>query len=251
MKINLKNILKLKFIFIFFVLVVFILSAWFYLSLPDVTFLKDENPKSTALIDFRREQAQLANKKFRLRQKWVRFQQIPDLLKKAVRITEDSDFYSHGGIDWVELRESIKKNWEKGGFARGGSTISQQLAKNLFLSTEKSIFRKFREIFITYRLEKALSKNRIFHIYLNVIEFGPGVFGVQAASQYYFKKDVSDLTLPQIVRLTAIIPKPLSIRASGNSRWLKWKARWIFGKLKLYKYITVERHDSTMQEFIK
>ena len=117
------------------------------------------------------------------------------------------------------------------------------------MSTEKSIFRKFRELFITYRLENELSKNRIFHIYLNIIEFGPGIFGVQAASQYYFKKDVKNLTLSQIVRLTAIIPRPLSIKASGNSRWIKWKAGWILGKLKLYKYINVEQYDSVIEEF--
>jgi len=248
---NLKKIFKLKYILIFSILLILILSSWFYFSLPDVSFLINENPKSTALIDLRKEQAQTANKKFHLRQKWVRFQQMPDLLKKAVRITEDSDFYSHEGIDWVELQEAIKKNWEEGGFARGGSTISQQLAKNLFLSTEKSIFRKFRELFITYRLENTLSKNRIFHLYLNIIEFGPGIFGVQAASQYYFQKNVSSLSLPQIVRLTAVIPRPLTIRASGNSRWLKWKARWIMGKLKLYKYISVEQFDSTIVEFKK
>jgi monofunctional biosynthetic peptidoglycan transglycosylase len=251
MKINVKYYLKLKYILIFVVLLIIIFSSWFYFSLPDVAYLKNENPKSTAMIEFRKEQSEEAGKKLRLRQHWVRFQQIPDLLKKAVRITEDADFYGHEGIDWVELQESIKKNFEKGGFARGGSTISQQLAKNLFLSTEKSFFRKFRELFITYRLESELTKNRIFHIYLNIIEFGPGIFGVQAASQYYFKKKVSSLNLAQIVRLTAIIPRPLSIRASGNSGWLKWKSRWILGKLKLYKYITVEQYNSAIKEFKK
>ncbi|KAA3611300.1 MAG: monofunctional biosynthetic peptidoglycan transglycosylase [Calditrichaeota bacterium] len=251
MKLDYKKIFRLKYILFGFLLFILIFSSWFYFSLPEVTFLKNENPKTTALMELRKEQAKEAGKKFRLRQKWVRFQKIPELLKKAVRITEDSDFYGHEGIDWVELQESIKKNFEKGGLARGGSTITQQLAKNLFLSTEKSFFRKFRELFITYRLENEISKNRIFHLYLNIIEFGPGVFGVQAASRYYFKKDVSVLTLPQIVRLTAVIPKPLSVKASGNSRWLKWKARWILGKLKLYKYITVEQYNSAITEFKK
>ncbi len=249
MRINVKKFLKLKYIISFLVFFIVVFSLWFYFTLPDVAFLKNKNPKSAALIDFRKGQAEVNNKKFYLRQKWVRFQQIPKLLKKTVRITEDSDFYGHEGIDWVELQESIKKNWEKGGFARGGSTISQQLAKNLFLSTEKSIFRKFRELFITYRLENELSKSRIFHLYLNIIEFGPGIFGVEAASQYYFKKTVSDLTLQQIVRLTAVIPKPLKVKASGNSRWLKWKSRWILGKLKLYKYITVEEYNAALPEF--
>jgi monofunctional biosynthetic peptidoglycan transglycosylase len=229
---------------------IFILSTlWFYFTLPDVSYLQNENPQSTALMDLRKQQAAEANKKYRISQKWVGFQDIPEMLKKAVRITEDASFYKHNGVDFVEFWESVKKNIEEGELARGGSTITQQLAKNLYLSTEKSFFRKFRELFITYRLENELSKNRIFHIYLNVIEFGPGVFGVQAGSRYYFNKNVQDLTLPEIVRLTAIIPRPLNINAAGQSRWLKWKARWILGKMKLYKYISEDAYNLAVAEF--
>jgi monofunctional glycosyltransferase len=249
MNLKLKQILRPRHILYFLLIAGLFATAIFYFSLQDVDYLKNENPKTTALIEFRKAQAKESGKKFRLRQKWVRFQQIPDLLKKAVRITEDSDFYGHDGIDWTELQASIEKNLKKGQLARGGSTISQQLAKNLFLSTEKSFIRKLRELFITFRLEEALSKNRIFHLYLNIIEFGPGVFGVQAASKYYFNKNVNNLTLSQIVRLTAVIPKPLKIRASSNSRWLKWKSRWILGKLRLYKYISKAQYDAVIQEF--
>jgi len=236
-------------ILIFIAAVWVIYALWFYFSLPDVAYLQKENPKSTALMDLRKEQAADDGKKYRVWQQWVNFGQIPEMLKKSVRITEDSNFYNHGGVDMDEFWESVKKNIEEGEFARGGSTISQQLAKNLFLSTEKSLFRKFRELFITYRLENELSKNRIFHIYLNVIELGPGVFGVQAGSQYYFKKNVQDLSLSEIVRLTAIIPRPLKTNAAGESRWLKWKSRWILGKMKLYKYISAETYDTVIQEF--
>jgi len=229
---------------------IFIVSSlWFYFSLPDVSYLKNENPKFTALMELRKEQATDANKKFRVKQTWVSFRNIPEMLKKSVRITEDASFYKHSGIDLVEFWESVKKNIAEGEFARGGSTITQQLAKNLYLSTEKSLFRKFRELFIAYRLEDALSKNRIFHLYLNVIEFGPGVFGVQAGARYYFNKNVQDLTLAEIVRLTAIIPRPLKINAAGKSRWLKWKSRWILGKMKLYKYISEDTYNSAIKEF--
>lgn len=212
-------------------------SLSIYLSLPDVTSLKNNNPKITALMQLRKEQTEAQGKKYNIRQNWVSFQTIPDLLKKAVRISEDASFYEHKGVDYEELRESIKKNFEKGTLVRGGSTITQQLAKNLFLYPEKSFLRKIQEYFIAKRLEDKLSKNRIFNLYLNVIELGPGIFGVEAASQHYFNKSVQNLNLEEIVRLAAIIPRPLTVSPKKDSKWLKWKVEWIFHKMKLYKYI--------------
>jgi len=208
-----------------------------YLSLPDVAYLKNNNPKITALMLWRKEQTEAQGKKYNIRQNWVSFQTIPDLLKKAVRISEDASFYEHKGIDYEELKESIKKNIEECMLVRGGSTITQQLAKNLFLSPEKSFVRKIIEYFIAKRLEDELSKDRIFNLYLNVIELGPGIFGVEAASQHYFDKSIQDLNLEEIVRLAAIISRPLTVNPKKNSRWLKWKIEWIFNKMKLYKYI--------------
>lgn len=248
-KIIIKKSLQIKYIISVLAGLLAISIAWFYFNLPDVSYLVKANPKTTAFMELRKAQASAKNNKFTVDQTWVQFQTIPSLLRKAIRITEDSSFYDHKGIDWVELEKSIKKNIEAGRFARGGSTISQQLAKNLYLSTEKSLFRKFKELFITYRLEAALSKDRIFHIYLNIIEFGPGVFGVQAASRYYFNKDVDNLNLTEIVRLTAVIPRPLTVKASGDSDWLKWKSGWILKKLKIYKYITKEQYNAVTYEF--
>ncbi len=219
------------------------------ISIPDVNPLINNNPSTTALVEQRKEEAKEVGKKIRIRQQWVSFGQIPKLLKKTVRISEDANFYFHEGIDLDELKESIKKNWEKGEFARGASTITQQLAKNLYLSTEKSIWRKVKEFFITRELESTLSKNRIFHLYLNVIEYGRGIFGVAAASRYYFGKSASELNDEEIIRLTAVIPKPLSVRPDQNSKWLLWRCRWITGKLLLYKYIEDAKHDSLMTLF--
>ncbi len=219
------------------------------ISIPDVNPLINNNPSTTALMEQRKEEAKEVGKKIRIRQQWVSFGQIPKLLKKTVRISEDANFYFHEGIDLDELKESIKKNWEKGEFARGASTITQQLAKNLYLSTEKSIWRKVKEFFITRELESTLSKNRIFHLYLNVIEYGRGIFGVAAASRYYFGKSASELNDEEIIRLTAVIPKPLSVRPDQNSKWLLWRCRWITGKLLLYKYIEDAKHDSLMTLF--
>jgi len=208
-----------------------------YLSAPDVTYLKTENPKRTSLMEQRLEEAAHSGTKLSIRLRWVDFKDIPDLLKKTVRISEDAGFYFHEGIDLDELKESIKKNWEKGRFSRGGSTITQQLAKNLFLGTEKSIWRKLREYFIARELEDNLSKNRIFHLYLNVIELGPGIFGVGAAAEIYFYKPVTYLDAEEMIRLTAVIPKPLSENPAHNSRWLNWRCRWITDTLHRYNYI--------------
>ena len=224
-------------------------GLYIYIGLPDVQDLQTQNPATTALIEYRTGQAKGSNKLFDVRQHWVDFDNIPQMLKDSVRISEDAAFYQHGGVDLTELKESIKKNWEKGKYARGGSTITQQLAKNLYLSTHKSMLRKIKEYFIARRLEAHLSKDRIFHLYLNVIEMGPGIFGVQAASNYYFNKDVNELDLEEIVRLTAIIPRPLKTDPRAESAWLKWKAAWILDALKRYQYIRDDEHQAVIQRF--
>ncbi len=244
-----KQYLKWQYILVALLLLPLFVALYLYATLPDVEPLANSNPQTTSLIEQRKAEATEKGQRLRVRQTWVTYNRIPDLMKKAVRITEDASFFDHEGLDWHELQESIKANWEEGGFVRGASTITQQLAKNLYLSTEKSLWRKLKELLITMQLEKHLSKARIFHIYLNVIEFGPGVYGVQAASLYYFGKNVDDLNLEEIIRLTAVIPRPLSIRANGDSRWLKWKSRWILGKLKQYKYISAEQYDAVYPAF--
>lgn len=231
------------------ILLLLIFGLWFYLSLPDVSELQKNNPVTTALIGQRISESQAAGKKLKVRKVWVSFDKIPELLKKAVRISEDANFYFHDGIDLDELQASLKRNWEEGRIVRGASTITQQLAKNLYLSTDRSFLRKLREYFIARRLENTLSKNRIFSLYLNVIEFGPGIFGVQAASQYYFGKPVSALTLAEQIRLTAIIPRPLTTSPTSNSRWMKWRTCWILQKLRLYKYIDDPTYESLVVEF--
>jgi monofunctional biosynthetic peptidoglycan transglycosylase len=232
----------LLFIIVLLALSSLIFSLYFYLTLPEVSYLENKNPQTTALIELRKKQAKESGRTYKIRQSWVSFGKIPKLMKQTVRITEDAAFYQHEGVDYVELKESIKRNWREGRFARGASTITQQLAKNLYLSTEKSIFRKIREYFIARFLEKTLSKNRIFHLYLNIIEFGDGIFGVQAASRFYFNKNVDRLSLEEIIRLTAVIPKPLTENPLKNTGWLKWKCKWILEKLYQYGYITENRY---------
>ena len=231
------------------VLAVGALGGYVYMGLPDVRALQHQNPSTTALIEYRIRQAQQSNNILNIRQHWVEFDAIPQLLKDTIRITEDAAFYQHNGVDYTELKEAIKKNWKKGKYARGASTITQQLAKNLYLSTHKSILRKIKEYFIARSLEAHLGKDRIFHIYLNIIELGPGIFGVQAASRYYFNKNADELCLEEIVRLTAVIPRPLEIDPRGQSKWLKWKASWILDALKRYQYIQNDEHQAVINRF--
>jgi monofunctional biosynthetic peptidoglycan transglycosylase len=222
---------------------------YIYLSLPNVSHLKFQNPKTTALIEQRRREAQRSGKEFKPRQIWVGFDGFPALLKEAVRVAEDARFYEHEGVDYEEMSEAVKRNLEHGRWARGASTITQQLAKNLYLSTEKSLIRKLKEYFLALRLDEALSKNRIFHLYLNVIEFGPGIFGVEAAARHYFGKSVGQLSLEEIVRLTAVIPKPLVESPNRNSRWLKWRAGWLLSTLRKTGHISSEQYQQVIGRF--
>jgi monofunctional biosynthetic peptidoglycan transglycosylase len=220
-----------------------------YLSLPDVGDLMTNNPRTTALMLQRFREAKASQQNYIIRQQWVSFDKIPRLLKNMIRVTEDAAFYQHQGVDLIELKAALKKNWQKGQYVRGASTITQQLAKNLYLSTDKSVIRKIKEYLITRRLENQLSKKRIFNLYLNIIEFGPGIFGVQAAAQNFFNKDVSQLNLEEMVRLTTVIPKPLKETPTRNSSWIKWKAGWILDTLRRYKYIDQREYQVVRAKF--
>jgi monofunctional biosynthetic peptidoglycan transglycosylase len=226
-------------------------TGYFFLTLPNVSDLKNKNPGTTAMIEQRIHEAKSQKKKLVVRRHWVPFKQIPDFLKQAVRLSEDAAFYSHEGIDYFELKEAIKKNLKEGKKARGGSTITQQLAKNLYLSTEKSYFRKIKEFFIARRLERHLSKNRIFSLYLNVIEFGRGIFGVGAASEFFFRKPLDKLSKAQMLRLAAVIPKPLRVTPLSNSRYLKWRANLLLDRMHRVKYVDDREYQRLKHYFAK
>jgi monofunctional biosynthetic peptidoglycan transglycosylase len=225
-------------------------AAVLVLTLPDVSGLRTTNPASTSLIRLRQAQAGTNKAAASIRIDWIAFDRIPALFKKCVLVSEDASFYDHRGIDFVELKASIERDIKEGRLARGGSTITQQLAKNLYLSTEKSFIRKIREALIARRLEKHLTKDRIFHLYLNVIEFGPRVFGVQAAARHWFGKDAGELTLEEMVRLAAIIPRPLRTDPRTNDGWMKFKGRWIADTLKTVGAIGPEDHLTLIQAFL-
>jgi monofunctional biosynthetic peptidoglycan transglycosylase len=186
----------------------FAVSAYVYLSLPDVRVLRTQNPSSTAFMELRERQAHAAGKPAAKEQRWVPYSRISANLKRAVIVTEDSAFWQHEGVDYEQLRESMEVNWERGEFARGASTITQQLAKNLYLSPSKNPMRKLKELLITRRLEVELPKQRILEIYLNVIEWGDGVWGAEAAARRYFRKSSADLTASEAALLAGAIANP-------------------------------------------
>lgn len=204
-----------------------------YLLLPNNSLhsLRKKNPARTALMQQRIEEATSSEKKFSIDQRWVPLSKISRHLINAVIVAEDGTFFEHEGIDWYEVEESLKKNLEKGKAARGGSTISQQLAKNLYLSTSKDPIRKFKEVVITLRMERILSKRRILEIYLNVIEWGNGIFGAEAAARRYFGKSASELTREEAARMAAVIPSPRKHTPNDVSRYVQRRSSIILTRM--------------------
>ena len=186
----------------------FVSVAYVYLTLPDVRPLATQNPTTTAFMELRKREAEERGRRFSIRQRWVPYTQISNNLRRAVLVAEDAAFFDHDGVDLKELRASLEANWEEGRFTRGASTITQQLAKNLYLSPSRSPIRKLKELFITRRLEAALTKRRILEIYLNVIEWGDGIFGAEAAARAYFAKPASAITPDEAALLAGAIINP-------------------------------------------
>jgi monofunctional biosynthetic peptidoglycan transglycosylase len=190
-------------------LIGFAYFAYIYLTLPDVRPLAKENPKTTAFMEIRKAQAAGdGREKFTIRQQWIPYNRISPLLRRAVIVTEDAAFFDHDGIDLDELKASLEKNWEEGQFLRGGSTITQQLAKNLYLSESRNPMRKVTELLIARRLEVALTKQRIFEIYLNMIEWGDGIFGCEMAARTYFGKSCASLDIQEAAMMAGAIINP-------------------------------------------
>jgi monofunctional biosynthetic peptidoglycan transglycosylase len=186
----------------------FAYGAFIYLTLPDVRSLRASNPASTAFIDLRAREARAHGEQPRRIQRWINYARISPHLIRAVLVAEDSKFWQHEGIDFDQMKESMETNFERMEFARGGSTITQQLAKNLYLSPSKNPVRKLRELLIARELEAELSKQRILELYLNVIEWGDGIYGAEAAARTYFRKSAADLAPQEAALLAGAIVNP-------------------------------------------
>ena len=168
-------------------------AAYVYITLPDVRALRTSNPATTAFMELRAREADAKGEPVRRTQRWVPYTRISANLTRAVLVAEDARFWQHDGLDYEQLKDAVEVNFERMEFARGASTITQQLAKNLYLSPSKNPLRKLRELFITRRLEAELSKRRILELYLNVIEWGDGIYGAEAAAREYFRTSAAQL----------------------------------------------------------
>lgn len=196
----------------------------------------DHNPETSAFMEDRLEVLQQDNPDAELRHRWVAYNQISPNLKRALIASEDAKFLDHDGFDWEGIQTAWEKNLKKGKVVAGGSTISQQLAKNLFLSGKRTPWRKLEEAIITVMMEQMMSKRRIFEIYLNVIEWGNGVFGAEAASRHYFRKSARNLDAAEAARLAAMVPNPRYFDKHRLDRKLMRKARIIQRRMYYAEY---------------
>ncbi len=220
-----------KILFLVLLGAVVVWLAYEFVTFPSISKLRNENPTTSSMIEYRISEAKKEGKEPRKYQIWMPIEQISPNLAKAVLAGEDTHFFEHKGFDWDAIqkawdeaqKEAEKEAKEEGdydpdawippmpSFKRGASTVTQQLSKNLYLSEERSFLRKGREAAITYFLERELSKKRILEIYLNIIEWGDGIYGAEAASRFYFKKAAADLTPQEAAYLSAMIPSPLNV----------------------------------------
>jgi monofunctional biosynthetic peptidoglycan transglycosylase len=202
-----------------------------YLVLPDVRDLRMQNPAVTAFMRLRAQEAREQGHAARRVQRWVSYSHISPDLRRAVLLAEDSAFWQHEGVDMQQVRESVEIDLERFSFARGASTITQQLAKNLYLSPSKNPLRKVMELVITRRLEAELGKRRILEIYLNVIEWGDGIYGAEAAARTYFHKPAAALTADEAAMLAACIINPRAMNPSRPSTRLVRRQRLILERM--------------------
>ena len=189
----------------FGIALVLLVQCWFA---GNVLWLKYVDPDTTAFMRQRLSVMRMQNPQANLKYQWVPYEEISPNLKKALVAAEDAKFVEHEGFDWEGIQAAMEKNEESGKRIAGGSTITQQLAKNLFLSADKSYLRKGQEAAITMMLESMLDKERILELYINVIEWGDGVFGAQAAAQHYYKTSASKLSAGQAAKLAAMVTNP-------------------------------------------
>ena len=219
-----------------------------YLALmPDISRLKKENPSKTAFMEYREKQWKEKGRRVQVHQVWVPLSRVSPYLVKAVLIAEDDKFWSHEGFDYESIKQAVEKDLQSGRLKFGGSTISQQLAKNLYLSPAKSYWRKIREALITWRMEQVLSKKRILELYLNVVEWGDGIFGAEAASRHYFEKPASELSPREAARLAVVLPSPGKLDPAGSQRYVESRAEVIYS-IMLKRGIVPPEFESTAEE---
>jgi monofunctional biosynthetic peptidoglycan transglycosylase len=219
-----------------------------WLRLPDPGALARENPRTTALIEQRRAEAAAEGRRFSPRTSWIPLERVSPRLVQAVLISEDAKFFGHEGFDWESMRDAAEQGWEKGRMTRGASTITQQLAKNLYLGTERTLTRKAKEALLAVKLERTLSKRRILAVYLNVVEWREGVFGAEAAARAWFGRGARDLTTAQAALLASMLPAPRKAALAPAPRWLARRSRRCVDRLLQAGKIGAAEHERARAE---
>jgi len=207
---------------------VVIVQGWFFVH---VWWWSGHNPSSTAFMEARLATLQQKNPNASLKRQWVGYDKVSPNLRRAVIAAEDAKFVGHEGFDWEGIQKALEKNEKRGKVVAGGSTISQQLAKNLFLSGSRSWLRKAQEAVITWMLETVMSKRRILELYLNVAEWGEGVFGAEAAARHYFGVPAAQLSARQSAWLAEILPAPQRYDRNRGSAWIARKSEIILARM--------------------
>jgi len=224
--------------------IVYLSTAFYY---DDVAALQKKNPGKTAFMAHRESQWEFKGLKNRkISQVWVPLSKISPYAAKVVLIAEDDKFYSHEGFDFEAMQKALEKDIKAGKLKYGGSTISQQLAKNLFLSPTKNPLRKVKEAILTWRIENNLSKRRILELYLNVAEWGDGIFGIEAASRHYFGKSAAELSPMEAARLAVVLPNPLKLNPTGTSKYVESRAEIVYG-IMVRRGIVIEEYEDIMK----
>jgi monofunctional biosynthetic peptidoglycan transglycosylase len=213
---------------------------------PDVTVLKRHNPKKTSFMAYREAQWARKDKHKHITQRWVPLKRISPYLVKAVIIAEDDKFWRHEGFDFVAMQKALEKDLAQKKFKAGGSTISQQLAKNLYLTPSKNPIRKIKEAILTWRLERTLSKKRIVELYLNVAEWGDGIFGIEAAARHHYGKPAAALNAHEAARLAAVLPNPIRYKPRGDSKYVRNRSASIY-RIMVRRGIVIEVFEEVMK----
>jgi monofunctional biosynthetic peptidoglycan transglycosylase len=225
----------------------FLLNISFYMVYPDVSRLKRERPAKTAFMAYRERQWEQAGRHNHIRQVWAPLAGISPHVVKAVIIAEDDKFWSHEGFDFEAIQKAIEKDLETRRFKAGGSTISQQLAKNLYLTPAKNPVRKLKEAILTWRLERNLSKRRIIELYLNVAEWGDGIFGIEAAARHYFGKGAGALTAREAAALAVVLPSPLRYNPTGGGRYVESRTEAVY-RIMVRRGMVIPEYEQMLNE---
>jgi monofunctional biosynthetic peptidoglycan transglycosylase len=244
-----KRKMKKKWIWILVAIPVVWLTGIIGLSFvwPDVSKYQKINPVKTSFMEYREDEWRSEGKNIRISQRWVPLGRISPYVMKAVLIAEDDKFWRHEGFDYVAIQKAVEKDLKQRKFKVGGSTISQQLAKNLFLTPSRNPVRKIREAIYTWRMEENLSKKRILEIYLNVAEWGQGIFGIEMAARHYFGKSAAALSAMEAARLAAVLPNPRLYSPTGNSRYVNYRSEKIYG-IMVRRGIVIEEYEEVLQD---